>query len=72
MEKDFIIQKIDLQEQRLEFDFSRAHRDNIFSLKIFQNGLKLISGSADQRIIIWSTQNGQILGEFYGGTASPV
>ena len=72
IEREFQILKIDLEEKRVEVEFAKSHRDNIFALKIFQNGLRLISGSADQRILIWSTQNGQILGEFYGGTSSPV
>jgi WD40 repeat protein len=60
LEKDFIISKFNLDDRKMELDFNKAHKDNIFSLKLFHNGIKLISGSADMRIIIWSVSNGQI------------
>ncbi len=55
LERDFQIIWIDVDEKKLELEFSKCHKDNIFVIRLFQNGLKMVSGSADQRVLIWST-----------------
>ena len=51
----------------MEIEFQKNHTDSVFALKVLYTGQRLISAGADKRIIIWSTQTGQILGEFYEG-----
>jgi hypothetical protein len=35
IERDFLILKLDLEEKKIDVEFAKAHRDNIFSIKLF-------------------------------------